>query len=249
MTNRVWAVVPAAGVGSRFRASKPKQYSGLGSSTLIEQTLQQLIKSGVFSGIVVAISESDQRFSQLAVASQPLIRTVSGSSSRASSVLSGLRALAKESGPHDWVMVHDAARPLVATSDILRLKEHLEKHQRAAILGCPVADTVKRVTDGGLLASADEDPRQAQTIIGTVDRRELWVAQTPQAAQLDTLLAVLEQLDADNKLDEVTDEASALEMRGHQVDIVEGNRANFKVTLPEDLLMAEAILKSQETSS
>ncbi len=242
MTGRFWAVVPAAGIGRRFGSSAPKQYSSLCGASLIERTLQQLVDSGVFCGITVAISPDDSYFETLAIARYPLIQTTLGGQTRAESVLAGLKSIDAANGgcgDTDWVMVHDAARPLVSTKDIVRLKQRLQSSGRATILGARVADTVKRVN-----ASTEHADQSSQAIRETVDRTELWVAQTPQAASLNTLLAALESLDASGKLPLVTDEASALEMLGHPVDIIEGNRRNFKVTLPEDLVMAEAILSA-----
>ncbi len=224
-----WAVVPAAGVGKRMNADRPKQYLPLANTTVIGQTLARLIESGVFAGIAVAISEDDPYWPELGVSGHELIINAPGGKERADSVLSGLNAVGARADDNDWVLVHDAARPCLTSEDIHKLIDTLQNQTVGGILALSSHDTLKNV-DGDL-------------IINTLDRRHIWRALTPQMFRFGLLKSALEQTAGDPR---ITDEASALEIQGFTPKIVEGRPDNIKITRPEDLALAEFYLKQQE---
>ncbi len=225
---RYWAVVPAAGVGKRMQADRPKQYLPLGGKTVIEQTVSRLLAAGVFSKVAVAISGEDPYWPELALAAHPGVLTAPGGKERADSVLSALLALSDEAGEQDWVLVHDAARPCLTVADIHLLIDTLREDAVGGILALSSHDTLKQVKGGMIEAS--------------VDRRVIWRALTPQMFRYGMLRDALQRTAGDLA---VTDEASALELLGLQPKIVEGRPDNIKITRPEDLALAEFYLERQ----
>ncbi len=226
---RIWALVPAAGAGRRMAADRPKQYLRLGENTVLEQTLERLIGSRVYTGIIVAISDDDRYWGSLTVSRSAQVYRVPGGSERADSVLSGLDFIASVAADDDWVMVHDAARPCLTAGDIQRLKEQVENHEVGGILALPVHDTLKRVAAGRILS--------------TVDRTRIWRALTPQMFRLGLLRDALIAASKDGQ--RVTDEAGAIELQGLRPLIVEGRPDNIKITRPEDLPLAVYYLEQQ----
>jgi len=224
---KIWAVVPAAGVGKRMQADKPKQYLTLAGKTVIEHTLNRLLDAAVFSAVAVAISEQDPYWPELAVSNHPDVITAAGGKERADSVLSSLKALTN-AHEQDWVMVHDAARPCLTTMDILALLQQLEQDEVGGILAVPSHDTLKSVEDG--------------VIMGSVDRNKIWRALTPQMFRFGLLHDALQQAEGNAA---VTDEASALELKGFKPKIVEGRVDNIKITRPEDLALAQFYMEQQ----
>ncbi|UTF60135.1 2-C-methyl-D-erythritol 4-phosphate cytidylyltransferase [Gilvimarinus sp. DA14] len=220
-----YAVVPAAGIGSRMAADMPKQYLPLAGSTVIEQTLKKLLSIPNIATIVVAISAHDTFWRNLSLSQHPRIQTVTGGAERAHSVLAALSHLQGQ-GLRGRVLVHDAARPCVRVADI----ERLMACAQGGILAAPVSDTLKKSGANGAIEN-------------TVSRQDLWSAFTPQMFELDGLLQALQgALDAGF---EITDEASAMEWAGQRPELVEGHRDNIKITRPEDLLLANLILSQQ----
>ncbi len=226
-----WAVVPAAGVGKRMRARRPKQYLQLAGSSVLERTLSRLLQADVFQGIAVAVSSGDPYWPELAVSGNPLVITAEGGRERANSVLNALQALHGQASDNDWVLVHDAARPCLTTSDIHLLIETLQDEPVGGILALPSPDTLKHVEDGSITA--------------TIDRSRVWRALTPQMFRYGMLRAALQSAAAGEQRGAVTDEASALEMQGLQPKIVEGRSDNIKITRPEDLALANFYLEQQ----
>jgi len=225
---RCWAVVPAAGVGARMQADRPKQYLPLLGRTVVEHALQRLLTHPRISGAVVAISSSDGWWPQLNIETEKPLWIAEGGEERCHSVLNALQALDGQAGDGDWVLVHDAARPCLRGEDVDELIRRCEGHPVGGLLAVPVRDTLKR---------ADA----AQNVQATVDRSHLWHAQTPQMFRLGQLRAALQQALAAGSL--VTDEASAMERAGHAPLLVEGHADNIKITHPEDLALAELFLK------
>jgi 2-C-methyl-D-erythritol 4-phosphate cytidylyltransferase len=223
-----WAVVPAAGVGKRMNADRPKQYLELAKKTVIEQTLLCLLNANVFSAIAVAISDEDPYWPELDIAKHELIITAPGGRERADSVLSGLKAIRDQANDNDWVLVHDAARPCLTTGDIHLLIDTLVNDKVGGILALSSHDTLKSV--------------QSYDIIGTLDRRVIWRALTPQMFRYGMLKSALEAAEGNPA---VTDEASALEIQGFTPKIVEGRPDNIKITRPEDLALAQFYLEQQ----
>lgn len=230
MTEQVWAIVPAAGSGSRMQADRPKQYLSLLNQPVIMHSLERLVSHPQIEGVVVAVADNDPYWQQLPIPTNwPLHRTTGGQE-RADSVLNALNYLDKISQNDPWVLVHDAARPCLRHSDIDRMLAELGADPVGGILGVPVNETVKRV---------DTQNR----IIETVSRDNLWRASTPQMFRLQALIKALEQ----TRLAQckVTDEASAMEYAGYQPKMVEGHADNLKITLPQDLALAALYLQQQ----
>ncbi|MDG1293629.1 MAG: 2-C-methyl-D-erythritol 4-phosphate cytidylyltransferase [Pseudomonadales bacterium] len=234
----IWAVVPAAGIGTRFAADRPKQYLSLAGQLIAERSLNTLESSDLFAAIVVAINPVDSYFNQLAAAALPLIERVDGGASRAESVLNGLKALSNRAEKDDWVMVHDIARPLVTAASLHRLRDAVSDTDVAAILAAPIYDTIKQVA---VPDNEIEKNTGLPVVQATLDRRQLWVAQTPQMVRYGLLYKALSQaLAADDNT--VTDEASAVERLGADVVVVENTQKNIKITTADDLQMAAFFL-------
>jgi 2-C-methyl-D-erythritol 4-phosphate cytidylyltransferase len=227
-TTKFWAIVPAAGVGKRMNADRPKQYLELADKTVIEHTLTRLLQADVFTAVAVAISEEDPYWSELPIASHEKIVKAKGGKERADSVLSGLHAIREHAQDNDWVLVHDAARPCLTTADIHHLIDSLINDDVGGILAVASADTLKNV--------------QGNNILGTLDRSHIWRALTPQMFRYGDLKTALEQAVGNPA---ITDEASALELQGKQPKIVEGRPDNIKITRPEDLALAVFFMKQQ----
>lgn len=225
---KYWAVVPAAGVGKRMNADRPKQYLPLLDKTVIEHTLMRLLKADVFSAVAVAISEEDPYWPELDIASNEKVITAAGGKERADSVLSALKAIRTLASDDDWVLVHDAARPCITTIDIIHLINSLKKDDVGGILALSSHDTLKNV--------------QGDFIVETLDRRHIWRALTPQMFRYGLLKSALEAAEGNPA---ITDEASALELKGLQPKIVEGRPDNIKITRPEDLALAQFYMEHQ----
>jgi len=222
---RHFAVVPAAGSGTRLGADRPKQYLDLHGATVLERTVGALLACEWLERVVVVVSADDRVAATLPGLASPrvAIEPVGGATRRAS-VLGGLVALAARHGARadDWAWVHDAARPGVEHAALERLRGALAGERVGALLALQVADTVKRGASGRAIES--------------VERDALWLAQTPQAFPLGALRTALERHHA------VTDEASAIEAGGRTPRLVPGTRRNFKVTTMDDLqAMREAL--------
>lgn len=231
MSNDIWVVIPAAGVGSRMQADRPKQYLSLLGKTVIEQTLACFTKRSDIAGIVVVTSATDPYWNSLDLPEAKPIYRCSGGKERCDSVLSALTYLRDNlSLANDvTVLVHDAARPCLSDSDLDKLLQ--TNPQQTALLAMPVRDTMKREQAGESVVSHTED------------RTGLWHALTPQMATLGLLHKALTQ--AFNEDMQVTDEASALEYMGLQPVLVEGEASNIKITRPADLALAEFFLSQQ----
>lgn len=236
--NAVWVVIPAAGVGSRMQANRPKQYLPLVGKTVIEHTLACFSSHPLVAGIVVAITDSDPYWADLQPRLVGNIYRATGGKERADSVLNGLNYLNEQLQVTDetWVLVHDAARPCLSRADIDKLLASREQCRDAgALLAVPVRDTMKR----------------AQTampyVAHTEDRNGLWHALTPQMAKLGILRAALHQGLQGGAA--ITDEASALERVGLHPLLVEGDARNLKITRPADLTLAEFFLLAQLPTS
>lgn len=230
MNQKFWGVIPAAGVGARMGADRPKQYLDLLGKTVIEHTLERLLAAELFAGIAVSVSPEDPYWPELAISRHPLVHTARGGKERADSVNNGLVFLERMADADDWVLVHDAARPCVHVHDIRKLATVLSDDAVGGILAQPVHDTLKRVEDGAILE--------------TVDRRQIWRALTPQMFRLGALHQALNDAAARGQM--VTDEASALELMGQRPRIVEGRPDNIKITRPEDLPLAAFYLEEQK---
>ena len=226
-----WGVVPAAGLGERMGTAVPKQYLEFAGQTVIGHTLRRMLDWGFLQGLVVALHHEDQWWPQQVVARDSRVETVIGGAERCHSVFAALESLRGRAAPRDWVLVHDAARPCIRRQDVEKLRLTLAEDEIGGLLALPVAETIKR---------ADPDERVCETL----DRRNLWLAQTPQMFRYGQLLDSLQAaLDADER---VTDEAAAIELAGLRPRLVAGVSSNIKITVAADLVAAEAWLARGE---
>lgn len=251
---RIWALIPAAGVGLRAVAdvadvqakqpqAKPqaKQYQRLLGRSLLSHTLAAFAQVPDLAQTIVVIAPGDAVF-----ASQPenavpgSCAHAVGGASRAESVMGGLQALREHhgAGQDDWVLVHDAARCLITPALIGRLLSAVRDHPVGGLLALPLPDTLKQQTP----------PEQGPAhVAATIARADKWLAQTPQMFRLGALQTALQTAVEQGRLDAVTDEASAIEAMGAQPLLVASSAQNIKVTYPEDFALAEAILKARES--
>jgi 2-C-methyl-D-erythritol 4-phosphate cytidylyltransferase len=236
----LWIVVAAAGGGSRFGAAPPKQYVDLGGAPMLARTLKRLRVLDP-TGIVVALAPGDTIF-EGAVAQQAGVEALRcGGNTRAATVRNALGALRDRCGDGDWVLVHDAARPCVPQDALRRLVAGLADDPVGGLLGLPVADTLKHA---GPATPQGGSPR----VLRSVDRDALWLAQTPQMFRYRILVRALA---ASRECAPMTDEAQAVEALAAtgacaMPRLVRGSPANIKVTYPEDLALAAAILAMQD---
>ncbi|HET8692298.1 MAG TPA: 2-C-methyl-D-erythritol 4-phosphate cytidylyltransferase [Steroidobacteraceae bacterium] len=228
MGARTWFVIAAAGRASRYGGTVPKPYLRIAGRTLIEHAARALMAVPGVAGGVVVLATGDRRWERLPPAVRRRLVAVEGGPTRAASVLNGLQALVVADA-HDFVLVHDAARPAVPRADIAALVAACRRERVGGLLAAPVADTLKRSDGAGRSA-------------GTLAREGLWRALTPQMFRLGLLRGALEK--ARDEGYEPTDEAEALERAGHAPRLVEGSGLNVKVTRPDDLALAAAALSA-----
>jgi len=222
-----YALIPAAGFGSRMGGETPKQYLSLLGRPLIHYAVATLCRHAMISRVYVVLAPEDQlwkSYDSTAFAGK-LKPLYCGGAERFESVRNGLDAIQGEVGFEDWVLVHDAARPGLSGELLDRLIGEVGNDPFGGLLAVPVADTLKR---------ADADNR----VLRTESRDKLWQAQTPQMFRYSLLQRALSLLDGAV----VTDEAQAVERMGFQAKLVAGDMANFKVTYPQDIKLAELIL-------
>lgn len=217
------AIVPAAGVGKRMQADRPKQYLVLHGKTILEHSVARLQSVAGVEQVWLALAPEDPYFDATALNHSNVIR-VKGGDERMHSVLNALNFVDEHQYP--WVLVHDAARPLVRQTDIELLIQCCIDKGEGGILAFRVRDTMKR---GEL------------TVAETVSREHLWHALTPQFFPTALLKAALH--DAISAGIHITDEASAMEWAGHSVMLVEGHSDNIKITQPADLALAAFYLE------
>jgi len=228
--HKIWAVIPAAGSGSRFSKTELKQYQQIQDQTVLEHTVARLNQLPL-AGYVLAIGTQDDVAKTLALSHPEKAHFCSGGAERVNSVLNALTYLKEFAAEDDWVFVHDAARPCVTQDCLQRLVNTAMQENCSAILAIPVRDTLKYVEQGNVIEK-------------TVSRDHLWQAQTPQISKLGTLKHAIEKALQDGI--SITDEASALEYVGQQVKVVQGRSDNIKITYADDLELAKLILMSQK---
>lgn len=221
---RFWALIPCAGTGSRAGSEGPKQYQLVAGQPMVMHTLAAFAGVARITNAVVVVAENDSFFDS---GNATYLIAKCGGSTRATSVFNGLNHLLQQgAAAHDWVLVHDAARCLVAPDQI------------EALIDVCAADEV-----GGLLAHKLPDTLKTEAagrVTGTLDRSDKWLAQTPQMFRIGMLRDALVQAG-----DKVTDESSAMEAMGLRPLLVAGSAQNFKVTYPDDFALAEAILTAR----
>ena len=227
------ALSPAAGGGTRFAAERPKQYLALAGRPMLWHAVRAVCRPPVES-VCVVLAPGDEDFARqdwtaFAGKLSPLF---CGGETRRDSVYNGLVAMMGALDAEDWVLVHDAARPCLPKHDLEQLISQTGDDRVGGILALPVSDTVKR---------AAKDEAGSQRVAGTEDRAQLWLAQTPQMFRAGLLMRALKEAKG-----AVTDEASAVEQMGLRPKLVTGSRENLKVTWPEDIAIAEALLARRE---
>jgi len=228
---RCHALVPCAGSGSRAASSLPKQYVPIAGKAMVAHTLDALARVPRIASTLVVLARDDALFERHVpgFASRGVARC--GGATRAQTVMNGLAELGVRGvRPHDWVLVHDAARCLVRPQWIERLIDRCEDDEVGGLLALPLADTLK-LAEGGRVAA-------------TLDRDGKWAAQTPQMFRRGVLARALAAASS-----EVTDESSAIEALGLAPRLVRGSAENLKITWPEDFDLAERLLAGRGGAS
>lgn len=236
---RFWGLIPCAGIGARAIApgapapDLPKQYQPVAGQPMVLHTLAAFSGVQRLAGTLVAVAPQDQFLDSY---SSPAWWPVAcGGATRADTVMGGLKALlARGAAQHDWVLVHDAARCLVTAQQIEQLMAECEHDSVGGLLAHKLPDTLKTAITGA----------SGVRVASTVDRSDKWLAQTPQMFRLGVLLDALSRMGA-----AATDEASAMEAMGHRPKLVPGGAQNFKVTYPDDFVLAEAVLQQRGGSA
>lgn len=228
----IWAVVPAAGMGSRFGADLPKQYQPLLGKPMLHHVLDVLSQHPDIDGICLALSAQDTRWNAASNWRSKPLRTCIGGAERSDSVLSAIDALSDVLGKEDFILVHDAARPCLSFEDLNHLIQSASAHSVGALLAGKIKDTVKR---------SDSESQ----VEGTLERSGLWRAFTPQMFPAQSLQRALQHAKQEGAT--ITDESSAMERLGLSPLLVEGSDDNIKVTLTSDFALAEAILSARNS--
>ncbi len=227
-----FALIPAAGSGTRLAAEAPKQYVSLAGRPMLWHAVRAVCVPQVES-VFVVLAPGDSTFAahDWSAFDGRLEPLYCGGETRRDSVYNGLVAAMAAVQADDWMLVHDAARPCLPRKDLESLMRETQNDEVGGILALPIAETVKRVS---------KDEGGAQRVAATEDRSQLWLAQTPQMFRAGLLVQALQRAKGTP-----TDEAAAVEQMGLKPRLVAGSRENLKVTWPEDLAIAESILKGR----
>ena len=238
---QVHAMIVAAGRGSRFGASIAKQYLPIAGQTLLQHSVARLASSAYIKQCLLVIAADDSTAQTLDFAVP--IQYTTGGAERWQSVFAGLEAIiAAGAEDSDLVLIHDAARPAVPRSDIDQVIEAAMLEPYGAILATPVVDTLKQ-SQFSPVASASVNNNEHHYATRTIDRTDMWQAQTPQVFRMSQLRQVLAYV-AMHQLS-ITDEASAFEYLALPIRLVSGSRQNIKLTYADDAVLIAAILDSQ----
>ncbi|KAA6459240.1 2-C-methyl-D-erythritol 4-phosphate cytidylyltransferase [Acidobacteria bacterium AB60] len=227
---QVFAILPAAGLGTRMAGPQPKQFLSLDGVPILIHSLRAFAAVSRVTSIVVAVRKPEiervqAQINENGFASQ--VRVVEGGDNRQESVANALAAI--EAAPDDIVLVHDAVRPLIDSATIERTIDAVAQHG-AAIVGLPAIDTIKQV----------ERTAHGALVVSTIPREFIVQAQTPQGFRFGLLQSSFAEATADGFVG--TDEASVVERAGHPVAVVPGSHVNLKITQPGDLELAEFYL-------
>lgn len=225
-------IIPASGSGSRMKTTIPKQYLRLENGlSILDQSLKTLLKMDDIIGCVVAISQDDEHFQTSAYQKHgKMLAIAEGGKERFHSVLNALKTLSEFANEDDWVLVHDAVRPCIKVSDVQSLINELRDGSDGGILATPVLDTLKLANDA--------------EVQKTVDREGLFQAQTPQMFKFGVLTKALESVISNNT--HITDEAEAVSRMGGKVKIVIGSESNIKITVADDLHLANYYIRNND---
>ena len=228
--NNFVAIIPAAGDSSRYSGEIPKQFLRVDGRTVLELSIKPLLDFSDCLGVCVLVPPEDQYHKALEIKDNPKIFLVEGGTSRIDSVSKGVKFWQQSELSYDYILIHDAARPCLRSSDVQQLLTSIDGEVDGVVLGIPCSDTIKKVSAKGSL------------ILNTLDRSKLWRAFTPQIFRKEVLQKnALEE----NIEKEFTDEASLVEANGGKLKMVKGFEDNIKLTFPEDLGLIKSILSSQ----
>jgi 2-C-methyl-D-erythritol 4-phosphate cytidylyltransferase len=227
---KISAIIVAAGKSKRIKDKLPKQFIKIGGKPVLTHTLESFERCEEVDEIILVVSEDWLTYCSTEVVDKyefkKIKRVISGGEKRQDSVYKALLAVPKNTA---IVIIHDGVRPLINPSKITESIKMCKECQ-AVILAVPIKETVKRVEDG--------------SVHTTLNRERLWTAQTPQTFDYETLLDAFEKAKKDGFTG--TDDASLVERIGIKVKIIEGDYDNIKITTPEDLILAEEILKKRK---
>lgn len=219
------ALITAAGKGQRMQSVTPKQYLDLGGKPILAQTLTTFEKCPTINGIFVIVPPDQMDMVQKDIIEKyrfkKVLKVVRGGKTRQQSVYNGLKAIRSECS---IIVVHDGVRPLISSRLITESVQAARKNG-AAVVGVPARDTIKRAAVGKKLK--------------TLDRDEIWIAQTPQSFQFPLLMKAYQKAQQDNI--QGTDDAFLVERLGHSITLITGDYSNIKITTPEDLALAETL--------
>jgi 2-C-methyl-D-erythritol 4-phosphate cytidylyltransferase len=229
--NRLWVVIPAAGIGKRMGVDIPKQYITVCDKAIIEHTVEKFTSRNDLQGILVALSNSDQHWSTLELSENNKITTVTGGEERYKSVYNALCSLKNKADDDDWILVHDAVRPCITTSEIDQFIADLDHlNGIGGILALPCFETMKKANTN-------------HEIEETIDRKFIWHAQTPQMFRYKKLFLAIEKIMNENIF--ITDEAMAMELAGYKPMLIQGTHSNIKITDQNDLKYLESFLRQE----
>lgn len=227
---RRFALIAAAGTSVRFGGGLPKQYAPIAGLPLLAHTIAALNRSIVLEAIFVVLPPGDKYYAERIGPIAGVVPVYEGGATRGESVRNGLAAIGKRAAAEDWVLVHDAVRPCIDVTTLNRLLHELEDEPVGGLLAVPLCDPLKRAEVGAGVRAASTEACSG-----------LWCAQTPQMFRYAILNHALRRADVPQLLDE----AQAVEALGVKPRLVHGSSANIKVTYPEDIALAEAILASR----
>ena len=229
--NRLWVVIPAAGIGKRMGVDIPKQYITVCDKAIIEHTVEKFTSRNDLQGILVALSNSDQHWSTLELSKNNKITTVTGGEERYKSVYNALCSLKNKADDDDWFLVHDAVRPCITTFEIDQFIADLDHlNGIGGILALPCFETMKKANTN-------------HEIEETIDRKFIWHAQTPQMFRYKKLFLAIEKIMNENIF--ITDEAMAMELAGYKPMLIQGTHSNIKITDQNDLKYLESFLRQE----
>lgn len=220
-------IIPAAGNGNRMASNTPKQYLDLLGEPVISHALMPFLNCSRIHGIHVVLSHEDAIFNTLSCAQRPKLNLhYCGGETRANTVLNAMHAIQNKVQTDDWILVHDAARPCLSENLLNNLLNTLQSDDVGGLLAIPLAETLKRADANGKVAN-------------TEPRENLWQAQTPQMFRYGMLKQALTMFSGTP-----TDEAQAIEVLGYAPTLVLGSLSNLKITYPQDLALARAVLNA-----
>ena len=225
---RIWAIVPAAGIGHRYGSAIPKQYLSLCGTPVLLHSIKRLLEIKEVEQIFVPLGSDDTLWKNLEF-SHPKVKTITGGCDRSQSVINALEGLSNLAKEEDWVLVHDAVRPCVTEFDIKKIIREVRNDDVGGLLAYQVVDTIKELDD-------------SDGVVKTIDREKLWCALTPQMFRYELIKKALRAAVLSDQ--PVTDEASAIEFLGLSPKIIPGEKSNIKITSAEDMLLAELIIMS-----